>query len=283
MIRDVTGILVDGSIPAGAGVAQKLPFEQDLLWPRGEDGTVRLTVLRQNGVAADLTNGSLLLGVRKLRYSAAAAFVRTGTFIDALAGRVDFLVVQADTIGLVEEHEYTWDIWYTDAAGKRWQLVPASTWEVDSIVVLPSDPATAPPAVTPLALGPAWLSHEDQGEYETSPATTAEELAVEFAWNFDDATASLANVFARLSVLAHVTGGSGTLRVRHGGTVGLPDGTQLVASAAITATSYGAPITASATVAKPVGTQLVKVTMQNNTLGQRTRMRGLSVVARGAV
>lgn len=281
MILELTGVRRDATVPAGT-IPQKVPVRQDIVWPRGEDGTLQIACFDQDGTAVDLTGGALVFGMREFPYDLAALISRQATVAAPLSGLATVDIVRADTISLNDETVYFWDLQFTDASGKRWQFIPESAFQIASIYAQPGDAVTIPASSTPLALGPSWLDHDIRGgaEWETDGGTT-EQVVDEWVWNFDDATASLANVYARQSALAWVSGGTGTIRVRVGGTAGAADGTVLLTSDPVTGTSAAA-ISKTATVAKPVGTQIVKATLQNNTNGQRTRIRGATVTARGA-
>lgn len=108
--------------------------------------------------------------------------------------------------------------------------------------------------------------------------TTNELFAQETAFDFDDF--SSVNIFARLCTQAYVDGASiGTVRIRYGGTSGLPDGTLLVSSANIVSL-VSVLASANNIVAKPAGPQLIKLTVQNDTVGKKTILDAGSVVIR---
>jgi hypothetical protein len=275
----ITGVLEDASSPA-AGVTRAVPFVQDLEMARGEDATILLTVIKQDRTPANLSGGSLLFTIRRLSSDVAPKVSRAGVITDAAAGTGTFTLVQADTILLPEEVTFRFDVWYTDALGARWQVVPDSEWFVMPIVSLPDDEVTVPAAVTPLALGPSWLSLSSDDMRQTD-GSTDELVAFEIAGPFDLVTAALANLFAHLSAIAWVSGGEGTIRVRVGGTADEADGIVILTSDPIVGTTE-AISSEEATVVKPAGTQLVKVTIQNDTDGEITMLRGMTLMARGA-
>ena len=232
MILELTGVLRDATKPAGT-LEQQVPERAPLVWPRGEDGTLRLTVRKQDGTVANLGGGTIVFAVRKYPTDAAPVVSRQGTLVDAVAGRADIPLVQADTLNLKEEVRYRYDVQYIDGTGKRWQVIPESNFEIAPIIALPGEAVSVPASQVPLAQGPSWLAFSDVAQKVTD-GTTAEQVKLEWAWNFDLATANLANLLADLTALALVSGGQGTVRVRVGGTAGQPDGTVLLATGPIT-------------------------------------------------
>lgn len=284
MILELDGVQRDASDPP-IGTPRILPEAQPLIWPRGEDGILRLAVLTEDTAPCDLSAiQNVVFAVR--RYSAEANAVvalisRQATVTDAVAGLCEFDITQADTIGMLDKVSYFYDIQLTDADGRRWQLIPESEFKIDPIYARPGAPVTLPTGAPPLALGPTWLSYESgPDEIESSPSAT-EELAEEWEWNFDNITSSLANLYIELNCIARVSGGAGgTIRLRVGGTIGQPDGTVLVASDPVTGTSDAALFKV-ATVAKPVGRQRVVLTVQG-AAGESLFMHGATIVARGA-
>ncbi len=279
MILDVPAYVRDGTVPAG-NIPPGLPKVYPLKWPRYGDGTLRLTVKRGDLTLYNLTGSSIVLGMRSFSTDSTPLISRQATIIDAPTGRADIPLVPGDTATLVDGHKYFYDIQLTDAAGKRWQVVPQSDFEVTAVFARPADPVTVPEEQEPLALGPSWLDYEWADELQTD-TTTTEQLKRQLVWNFDDVTSTLPNLFARLTGMARVSGGTGTVRVRYGGTAGAADGTVLLTSAGFTGLTDGL-VTMNATAAKPVGAQLLKITLQNNTAGQRTFLNSLAFAARGA-
>jgi hypothetical protein len=281
MILDLIVCVREGSKPAGT-INQLLPTPYPIIWPRGEDGTLRLTTQKQDRAVYDLTGAALTFAVRRHSNDVSPHVSRQASIIDAVAGRADVVLVQADTLGLDDQYEYSFDVQLTDAAGRRWQVVPRSTFKIDPVIAQPAESVTVPPASSPLALGPSWLEVSEGPQMQTD-LTTAEQLVLEGVWNFDEGSSpALARYFARLSAIARVSGGTGTVRVRYGGTVGQPDGTLLLTADPVSGT-VDAVISKSATVGRPTGTQLVKVTLQNDTAGQRAFLRAISVRAHATV
>jgi hypothetical protein len=263
------------------------PEAQPIEWPRGEDGALLLTVVDATGEAADLTGCTLIFALRDTAETEAEEaedpqISRQADITDAAGGAAEILISAGDTVDLDEAHLYRFDVQLIDADGKRTQVVPESQWLVQPIVAEPDDDVTLPEDAEPLGLGPSWLNY-GEGVFATeTDGTTDEQLAREFLWDFDSISASCENVFVALTTIARVTGGTGTVRVRHSGTLGEADGTLLVASDAITSTSDIA-VFRTATVAKPTGVKLVKVTIQNSTNTEKTTIRGSAIAAHGAV
>lgn len=153
MIIDLEGCQRDGSTPAGT-IAPLLPVVQDLVWPRAEDGTIRLTVKTQDFAPADLTGAAIIFAVRKYSTDASPAVSREATITDAVNGEAEILIVQADTVSLKEEVGYRYDVQLIDLDGARWQLIPDSRFFIAPIVAQPGEDVTVPAAQAPLAIGP---------------------------------------------------------------------------------------------------------------------------------
>jgi hypothetical protein len=121
------------------------------------------------------------------------------------------------------------------------------------------------------------ISYNDNDQVETTD--TSEGVALEFSAPFGMIPASFVNVEYRVGVIASVTGGTGTLRLRRGGTIGAADGTTEL-TGTVTETSPTLK-EFTATVAHPSGTQLVKATLEHPTGGQTLTVRSLAVVING--
>ncbi len=92
--------------------------------------------------------------------------------------------------------------------------------------------------------------------------------------NFDDFTWD--TVQFRLTGYTKVSAGTGTFRVRIGGTIGTSGGT-VVASMTETGTSYAANDGTGTAVTLPSGDQLLQVTLSNGTAGADTYIKGISI------
>lgn len=276
----ITGILRDGSQPEAAYPPSLA--SQRIDWPRAEGGTIKLSVVRSDGSDANLSGLTVVFAVRPKNsvQGVDALISRQATITDGAAGLGEFPITAGDTVAMAERRLYRFDVHLIDAQGVRWQLIPESDFYLGPIVSEPGDPVTVPPSATPLALGPSWLQVQADGLQETD-GTTTEQLAHQEVVNLDLISSSLANIFADLSGYAAVTGGTGTIRVRHGGTADQPDGTLILTSDPVTGTT-DAVVGKQATVTKPVGRVPVKITLQNNTAGQKTRIHSAMLIARGA-
>lgn len=281
MILSLAGIFVDGSTPS-SGLDPLQPSQQDIDWPEAEAGDVQILVSRQDDTPLDLTGGTLLLSVRRRPGDQAALFVRQAQVLDPDEGLASFAVVAADTLGKPLA-TYRYDVAYVDPDGGRHQVVPVSDFRLREIAGRPDDTVTVPVVEEPLALGPSWLGLGHTPEVQTD-GTTAEQLPAgyETVWNFDDGAGSLESMFLRLAAIARVSAGTGTARVRVGGMAGLPDGALVLTMGPIAGGLADALVSAAATVPRPVGTDLVKVTLQCDSVGERVTMRGLWLRARGA-
>lgn len=278
MLLELTGVLRDGSEPAGT--AQPLvPFVQDVSWPRAEDGTVEITVKKEDGTAANLSGCAIILGVRRHSNDAAALISRQADIPAPASGLANVAIVKADTIDLHDETKYHFSVELTDASGKRWQLIPWSGFTIEPIASYPTDPITVPAAATPLGLGPSWGQWKQELPAE-SDGSASELLIDEFAWNFDTIAGGLPNLFLELNFLGMVSAGTGIVRVRCGGTADQPDGTVLIQSDAVDDLASTIQFK-TATVAAPSGRQRVKVTIQGAS-GNKLFVSGGTLFARGA-
>jgi hypothetical protein len=281
VILDIPAYVRDGTMPDDVGIDPGIPTVFPITWPKWGDGRLRLTVKSGDLFAYDLTGCAIIMGVRRNPSDAEPAISREATILDAAAGRADVELVLADTAELVEEHDYQYDIQLIDADGLRWLIVPPSLFRLRATFAQPDDAVTVPEEQEPLALGPGWLQMDAAGVELLTDGTTTEQLVRQVVFNFDDVTASLDNIFARLTAMARVSGGSGTVRVRYGGTSGLADGTLIFSSAGITGLT-DTLVAVSATTAKPIGAQPLKITLQNTTVAQRTYLNSFALRVRGA-
>jgi hypothetical protein len=138
----------------------------------------------------------------------------------------------------------------------------------DTVAGVPPPPTAATPGI----------AYNDNDLFETT-TTSEDPTGIQFAAPFSMIPGSFLNVEYRLALIGRVTGGTGTVRVRRGGTIDVADGTQEL-SGAVTETSYALK-EFTATVAKPSGTQLVKVTMEHPTSGQTFRAKSIAVIING--
>jgi hypothetical protein len=135
---NLAGVFANGALPAGGG-ASALPTEQDVSWPRGEDGTIVVTVKDGAGVAVNLTGGTIFLGVRRYGFDAGALLKKTAVLTNAAGGVATVTLAAGDTAALAAE-KLRYDVWYTAASGLRYQLVRSSVFSLLEADTLPSDP-----------------------------------------------------------------------------------------------------------------------------------------------
>jgi hypothetical protein len=138
VIVELYGVVTDASVPAGT-IPRKVPTRQDLLVPRGEALTVRLTVYKQDHAVKDLTGCTLKLGLRQFRDEEAPRLTREATLTTPISGQAEVELLPADTFFLSEFAQYFFDIQLTDPAGDRFQVVPSSVLTVAPIVNWPTD------------------------------------------------------------------------------------------------------------------------------------------------
>jgi hypothetical protein len=138
VIVELYGVVTDASVPAGT-IPRKVPTRQDLLVPRGEALTVRLTVYKQDHEAKDLTGCEIRLGLRQFRDDASPRLTREATLTTPLEGQAEVELLPADTFFLSEFSQYFFDVQLTDPAGDRYQIVPSSVLTVAPIVNWPTD------------------------------------------------------------------------------------------------------------------------------------------------
>ena len=130
---EITCVVKDATKPAGT-IAQKVPTRQDVQWPRGEDGKLKLTFVKQDGTAQTITGHTIKFGLRKLLTDASPLITKVATITNGPGGLAEVALVAADTVGLTEFARYFYDVQYTDGAPARWQVVPTSRFQVAPIV-----------------------------------------------------------------------------------------------------------------------------------------------------
>lgn len=134
MVIEITGIYQDGTKPAGT-VPQKTPEVQDLDLPRGASSTIKLTVLKQDWTAKDLTGLTVKLAVRKFPWDTSPLFAKTFAGGTPLQGKMDAAITSADMAALEAHFPYVYDVWLIEAGGARYQLVPLSKLTIGGAVL----------------------------------------------------------------------------------------------------------------------------------------------------
>lgn len=151
-------------------------------------------------------------------------------------------------------------------------LKKAEVWETTFSVEWRSDLATTP-VIVPSGGGVSVLSVS--GEFQSTNTDGTEDIVgVPLTVDFDDFT--FANVKIRLAAWVYVTAGTGTYRVRLGGTKGAADGT-IVAEMTTTGTSYDLATDLGDAFAIPSGVQTLQVTFSNGTTNETAFIDGIGV------
>lgn len=125
----LTGVKRDGSSSADGIAGQPVP--QRVTWARGEDGTIAITVYKQDGTPANLTGCALALtiGPANVVQGVPALLTKAAVLdVDPTTGKATFAFAAADTSDITQGRLYRYDVWLTDASTKRWQVVPTSEW-----------------------------------------------------------------------------------------------------------------------------------------------------------
>lgn len=159
MIASLTGYVLNAAT-ADPRKAQRISI------PAGETATLNISIKKaSDGTAYDITGGQLLLTV----VQKGVILSRQATFDSATAGTAHFPLVVADT--LQYKGEATYDVWFTDASGNRYQVIPASSFVIGDCRGQPAQPVTVPAIQQPLAQGPSGASGSVQGGQLTAAAT----------------------------------------------------------------------------------------------------------------
>lgn len=140
-VINLSGVLRDGT-------GDMVPSAQRISWPRGEAGTINISVTKADGTAYDLTGCTLALAMRPKNTlgqdDGTPLIARAQVMVDAPNGAAKFVLVLGDTASLLPRRTYRYDVNLTDAAGARWQIVPESDFRLEPIVSMPGDPTSAP-------------------------------------------------------------------------------------------------------------------------------------------
>lgn len=360
MQLSLTAVWKNGAA-APTGKYPLVPPGPALYVPRGEDFTISVLVVGQDGTPVNLTGGAVSFGLRVSDSTASPILIRAASGLTSI-GACLLTFVAADTEGLAAGTN-RWDLWWIESSGARHQVVLASNFVVLPVDTLSTEmPGSAqpiPPIITssvdtvnttgvtlasidatrltngfPMfvrlagagATYPGAFFHieingnagglytVDHVDVETAlnltngqwvrnasgGAASAIAIDVDNYWttqqvqpveevidvpkyvNFDDEVGSaVANLICLLTAAAAVSGNTGTIRVRMGGTLGAADGT-IIATGTFTNTSFAAVSITASSFAKPSGLQLIQVTVENSTSGQTTSVKGIRISLRSA-
>lgn len=124
MVISLSLVLVDGTSPVA-----NTPTRQNWTAPQGADVTINGTLVGSNGTAVNITGyTSLLLTIRTSPstgiYGSPVLTQLTGSIVSAPAGTMTWSLPGASTKLLTAS--YFFDVFVTDGAGKRNQVLPMS-------------------------------------------------------------------------------------------------------------------------------------------------------------
>lgn len=132
MIINVAGVVVDGTTPVTA-----TPTRVDLNAYQGVDLIVQVTVTGSNGTATNLTSwsGTLVLKDRLLPAQGTPAVVKsyTASLTSPTTGVMQFAIPGSDLKALLLI-SYWYDVFTTNATGKRDEVVPTGLMTVNVAV-----------------------------------------------------------------------------------------------------------------------------------------------------
>lgn len=136
MVTSLIAIIENGAgtIPGAA--------EQQINLSVGEDATINIVVYDSNGDPFDVSNGTILLTVRKAVADTAPTLAREATVTDAANGEAHFVVTKNDTVNLASG-KYLYDVWYIEDV-QRDKIVPLSTFFLEPSVSQDGDPVSEP-------------------------------------------------------------------------------------------------------------------------------------------
>ncbi len=119
-------IFADGTTPAAS--SPRLVWERlDIIIPEGEDLTIDVAAVGQNGAAYNLTGGGApVLTIKTSPADLAAIQAIAATVTNASGGLFTFTVAR----GLVPKGAYYWDGYFIDASNKAWRGMLTSPYSV---------------------------------------------------------------------------------------------------------------------------------------------------------
>jgi len=143
-------ILQDNPLPPAFNSGLLVATKQNLRWPPGAYGDLKARLRRQDGTPVVLTGGILRLAIREVtNVTSAAALVRDATLTNEAQGLAVFQLDSGDTAAFVEGRRYFYDVWWLDASGRRYQVVPHSEWVAAPVVLETGDQPTLGPSLPP--------------------------------------------------------------------------------------------------------------------------------------
>jgi hypothetical protein len=126
MILRMTGVYLNGSQPA-AGIVPRVPSPFPISWPRGEAGTLLVSVVDPSGNPVDMTTYSAIWTLRRYPFDE-EPLVRRTVIGGTSDGEFAIPVGSGDTSAL-DIDRYRYDMW-TESPASRDQIVRASDWDV---------------------------------------------------------------------------------------------------------------------------------------------------------
>lgn len=152
--RKVVLVLEDGSDPAGT-VPQLEPYEQAVAFARYGDAEVLVDFYKQDRTDAPIEVGSALLLVVRRNYfdDSDPPIAVQADVADAGGGALcaSFSIPES-LMSALEVADYVFDVYYQQASGVRWQVLPASPFVVLRSPGVPGAPLTPGGSSTPLGL-----------------------------------------------------------------------------------------------------------------------------------
>lgn len=170
MIQNVLGYAVTGAASNGDP-----RFVQTFTTPAGETGQINLSVLTITGSPYDMTGAAAVLTVKDK--SGALIISRQATLNNpTTAGTGFFPLTVGDTLALAPQYAigYTYDVWVTDSAGNRYQVIPVSPFVVEIARGQPNQAVTVPPSQQPLGQAPGFYTPANPSQWKNPAPTTAQ-------------------------------------------------------------------------------------------------------------
>ncbi len=197
-------------------------------------------------------------------------------------GAVDTVNTTGKTLASIDVSQVTdgFTLWVREPGQGFWHLEIGKAYPIDAKHIAAVG-QTGAQWVSGLGIGASALERVDFDGGAGSLTPGEDVFPDEREVDFDHLDPSLTSLLCVLLATARVTGGTGTFRVRVGGTAGMPDGI-VVAQGTRMSTTYGQVEFTAAAFARPVGAQRVKVTMQNDTVGETSYVKSAAAEFRAA-